>query len=71
MQPREQVLTVSMVEAARRLGLSVRTIATLVKRNELPSRKFGRRRLIVVRDLETFIKRDHRIRNSTDSKEDY
>jgi excisionase family DNA binding protein len=62
MQLPESVLSVGMVEAARRLGLSVRTIATLIKRNELPSRKIGRRRLISVRDLETFIKRDHRIK---------
>ena len=62
MQLPEAVLSVGMVEAARRLGLSVRTIATLIKRNELPSRRIGRRRLISVRDLETFIKRDHRIK---------
>jgi excisionase family DNA binding protein len=62
MQLPEAALSVGMVEAARRLGLSVRTIATLIKRNELPSRKIGRRRLISVRDLETFIKRDHRIK---------
>jgi excisionase family DNA binding protein len=62
MQLPEAVLSVGMVEAARRLGLSVRTIATLIKRNELPSHKIGRRRLISVRDLEAFIKRDHRIK---------
>jgi len=60
MQQAEAALSVGMVEAARRLGLSVRTIATLIKRNELPSRKIGRRRIIAARDLEAFIKRDHR-----------
>jgi len=60
MQQPEAALSVGMVEAARRLGLSARTIATLIKKNELPSRKIGRRRLISVRDLEAFIKRDHR-----------
>ena len=60
MQQAEAALSVGMVEAARRLGLSARTIATLIKKNELPSRKIGRRRLISVRDLEAFIKRDHR-----------
>src|SRR5216683_1097279 len=60
MQQNEAVLTVGMVEAARRLGLSVRTIATLISRNELPSRKIGRRRLIAVCDLEAFVRCDHR-----------
>jgi excisionase family DNA binding protein len=53
----ETVLAVGMVEAGRRLGLSARTIATLIARKELPSRKVGRRRLIAVRDLEDFIRR--------------
>jgi excisionase family DNA binding protein len=61
MQQTERALTVGMVEAARMLGLSVRTIATLISREELPSRKVGRRRLIAVSDLEVFIKRDHRL----------
>ncbi len=52
----ETVLAVGMSEAGRRLGLSARTIANLVARNELPSRKVGRRRLIAVRDLEAFVR---------------
>ena len=59
MQGDETVLAVGMVEAARRLGLSVRTVATLVSRHELPSRKVGRRRIIPVLALEAFVERDH------------
>lgn len=55
------VLAVGMVEAARRLGLSARTIATLVSRHELPSRKVGHRRLIPVAALEEFVQHDRRI----------
>jgi excisionase family DNA binding protein len=52
-------IAVSVPEAARRLGLSPRTVAALVSRRELPSRKIGRRRVVVVRDLEAFLRRDH------------
>jgi len=51
----ESILAVGIAEAARRLGLSVRTVATLVARGELFSRKVGRRRLVPVEALETFI----------------
>ena len=59
MQRDETVLAVGMVEAARRLGLSARTVATLVSRHELPSRKVGRRRIIPVAALDAFIGRDY------------
>ena len=55
----ETVLAVGMVEAARRLGLSARTVATFVSRHGLPSRKVGRRRIIPIAALETFIGRDN------------
>jgi len=55
----ETVLAVGIGEAARRLGLSPRTVASLVLRHELPSRKVGRRRIIPVVALEAFIRRDH------------
>jgi excisionase family DNA binding protein len=67
MQNNEAVLAVGMAEAARRLGVSARTVATLVLRHELPSRKVGRRRIIPVAALEAFIQRDHRI-SATDSR---
>lgn len=53
------VLAVGLAEAARRLGLSARTVATLVLRHELPSRKVGRRRIIPVVALEAFLRGDY------------
>ena len=47
-------LAVDMREAARRLGLSPRTIAKLISAGEMPSRKVGRRRIIPIRALEAF-----------------
>jgi excisionase family DNA binding protein len=61
----ETVIAVGVVEAARRLGLSARTVATLVSRRELPSRKVGRRRLIPVRALEAFLGTDHSVSEKT------
>ena len=52
----ETVLAVGMAEAARRLALSQLTIATLVLRQELPSRKVGRRRIVPVAALEAFVR---------------
>ena len=54
----QELLAVSMQEAARRLGLSVRTVATLISRRELRSRKVGRRRIIPVAALEAFVGMD-------------
>ena len=59
MQRDETVLAVGMAEAARRLGLSARTVATLVLRRQLGSRKVGRRRIIPVAALEAFIRSEH------------
>jgi excisionase family DNA binding protein len=55
----ETVLAVPMCEAARRLGLSQRTVATLVLRRELPSLKVGRRRIVPVPALEAFVRGEH------------
>jgi excisionase family DNA binding protein len=41
----DDVLAVNIAEAARLLGVSPRTVATLVACKELPSRKIGRRRV--------------------------
>lgn len=62
----ETVLAVGVMEAARRLGLSPRTIATLIARREPPSRKVGRRRIIPVHALEAFLRnvRSHSAENS-------
>jgi excisionase family DNA binding protein len=50
-----EILAVDIREAARRLSLSPRTVASLVARHHLPSRKVGRRRIIPVSALEEFI----------------
>jgi excisionase family DNA binding protein len=56
----DNLLAVNVLEAARRLGVSPRTIATLLARGELASRRVGRRRVIPVHALENFLRRDHR-----------
>jgi len=63
MQREETVLAVGITEAARRLGLSVRTVAILISRGELSSRKVGRRRIIPVTALVAFMQRLHETRN--------
>ena len=55
----QDVLAVDIPEAARRLGLSTRMVASLISRHELPSRKVGRRRIIPVSALEAFLKGEH------------
>jgi excisionase family DNA binding protein len=52
------VIAVNISEAARRLSISPRTVAMLISRRELPSRKVGRRRIIPVVALEAFVKSD-------------
>jgi excisionase family DNA binding protein len=52
-------LAVSVNEAARRLSLSSRTVATLISTNVLSSIKVGRRRVIPMKSLEDFLRRDH------------
>jgi excisionase family DNA binding protein len=55
------VLAVGVGEAARRLGLSPRTVTTLVRNGDLTSRKIGRRRVIPVKALVRFLGRDHQL----------
>jgi excisionase family DNA binding protein len=60
----EKELAVGISEAARRLGVSGRTLATLIAQNELPSCKIGRRRIIPVAALEAFVNRGYQIPKS-------
>jgi excisionase family DNA binding protein len=69
MQMHDEVLAVDIREAARRLSLSARTVAALVARQELASRKIGRKRIIPVVDLEKFINRDCPADESTTLKQ--
>jgi excisionase family DNA binding protein len=57
----DERVAVDVVEAAKRLSLSPRTVATLIARGELQSRKVGRRRIIPVAALEAFLRKDHPI----------
>ncbi|HVO60497.1 MAG TPA: helix-turn-helix domain-containing protein [Terriglobales bacterium] len=59
MQTDATVLAVSIPEAARRLGVSTRTVATLIARKELQSKRIGRRRLVTVDALQQFLRSDH------------
>lgn len=52
-------LLISKREAAGALSVSLRMIDTLIKRGHLASRLVGRKRLVLVSSLESFIKRDH------------
>ena len=51
-------LAVSITEAAHLSSLSTRTLRTFTATKRLRSFKIGRRRLIRVRDLETFLRAD-------------
>ena len=52
----QEILAVNIREAARRLGLSTRTVAALVSSGEVHSRKVGRRRIVPVVALEAFLR---------------
>jgi len=41
------------------LGISPRTLQNHVRAKQLPSRKIGRRTVVLVRDLELFLCKDH------------
>ena len=56
-----KVLAVDIPEAARVLSVCKRTITNLIATKELPSRKIGRRRVIPMAALESFLRRDHEI----------
>lgn len=52
-------LLFSKKEAAALLGVSLRTLNTLIAMRELPVRRIGRRRLIERHCLEQFAREDH------------
>lgn len=58
MQGDAKELAVGIAEAARRLGVCARTVATLVATGELASRKIGRRRIIPVQALQSFLRNE-------------
>lgn len=58
-EPNTLKVTLSKPEAARMLGISLRTIDRLIALKELPVRRFGRRVLIPRASLESFLRSDH------------
>lgn len=59
---------VPMNEVAEALGVSRRTVETLVSLGELKSRRIGRRRLFDIREIERFAKRDHQTKSHLTSQ---
>lgn len=55
------VLTASVADVARRLGLCVKTVHRLIAEGDLPSIKIGRRRLIVLEKLTFWLARKGRV----------
>jgi excisionase family DNA binding protein len=55
-------------EAAKSLGVSLRTLETLIALGELRSIRVGRRRLIPIAELDRFTRRDHKTRIVTESE---
>lgn len=58
MEPQSSKLAVGIREAAQMLGVSPRTIQNYVAAKLLPYRKIGRRTVIPIRGLETFLRAD-------------
>ena len=58
-------LLLSKQEAARLLGLSIRSLEHLISRNEIPTRRIGRRVLITRSAIDSFA----RAKNSNESSE--
>ena len=54
-----EVLAMSKLEAARMLGVSVRTVDRLIALKHLPVRRLGRRVLIPRNGLQNLLRGDH------------
>jgi excisionase family DNA binding protein len=52
----ENVLAVTVEEAARRLSVSPRTVSNLIAKGAIDSTKIGRRRIVPVSSLETLLR---------------
>ncbi len=52
-------LAIGRVEAARLLGVSVRTLDTMIARRELRGRRIGRRIVFPLEELHRFLSKDH------------
>lgn len=52
-------LAIGRVEAAGMLGVSVRTLDTMIARKELHGRRIGRRIVFTMEELRRFLAKDH------------
>ena len=68
-QTESNKLAVTIVEAARTISVSPRTIQNYIQAGILPSRKIGRRTVILIRDLERFLRSDKRSLKPADADE--
>jgi excisionase family DNA binding protein len=64
LSPKMERLLSPKRQAAEALGISVRTLETLIALGELKSVRVGRRRLIPRTELERFARRDHPTRTA-------
>jgi hypothetical protein len=64
----EGVLLVSRREAARLLGISLRSLDGLISNRQLEVRRIGRRVMIETRILNRFARRDHPTQLVCDAK---
>jgi excisionase family DNA binding protein len=58
-------LAVSRFEAARLLSISLRTLDSLLARGELRGRRVGRRVVFPVEELQRFLRKDHPVKEAT------
>jgi excisionase family DNA binding protein len=54
-------LAVNRVQAAEMLGVSVRTLDTMLVRKEIRCRRIGRRVVLTIEELRRFLTKDHPI----------
>jgi excisionase family DNA binding protein len=59
MERASEALAISKLEAARMLGVSVRTVDRLIALKHLPVRRLGRRVLIPRNGLQNLLRCDH------------
>ena len=59
LEQRPEVLALSKLEAARMLGVSLRTVDRLIALKQLPVRRLGRRVLIPRNSLQSLLRADH------------
>ncbi len=61
-------LAISRLKAAEMLGISVRTLDTMLARKEIRGRRIGRRLVFTVDELRRFLQRDHPVVHKVDAR---